>query len=205
MLQQPTAIGTMFVDSKPSHLEHEEREVLACFHCRLVQFRTRTSLCRRCHKPLDGEVRNRTELDVAGMRAQPAPTDASDSVRNLGVRVRSVRKDRGLTQRVLASRMHVPRTYISKVEMGRVMPTLETLGRIAAGLEINVTHLLSDESERMRDDAIGRIMDDPFLAEIAQVANRLNAVHRALILRAVRDAASDHRPAAIAAATTISI
>ena len=203
MLQRSTAMEPMFVDLKPSHLEHEEREVLACFRCRLVQFRTRTSLCRRCHKPLDGVVRNRTELNATGTRPLPAAMDGSDAVRNLGMRVRRVRKDRGLTQRVLASRMHVPRTYISKVEMGRVMPTLETLGRIAAGLEINVTHLLSDESERLRDDAISRIMDDPFLAEIAQLAVRLNAVHRALILRAVRDAASDHRPAAIAVATTI--
>jgi transcriptional regulator with XRE-family HTH domain len=119
--------------------------------------------------------------------------DGSDAVGNLGMRVRRVRKDRGLTQRVLASRMNVPRTYISKVEMGRVIPTLETLGRFAAALDISVTYLLSDESERLRDDAIGRIMDDSFLAEIAQVADRLNPVHRVLILRAVRDAASDHR------------
>jgi hypothetical protein len=37
------------------------------------------------------------------------------------------------------------------------------------------------------------------------MVDRLNAVHRALILRAVRDAASDHRPEAAtgaAAATT---
>jgi transcriptional regulator with XRE-family HTH domain len=94
--------------------------------------------------------------------------------------------------------MNVPRTYISKVEMGRVMPTLETLGRFAAALDISVTHLLSDGSELLRDDAIGRIMDDPFLTEIAQVAGRLNAVHRALILRAIRDAASDHHPATAA-------
>ena len=118
------------------------------------------------------------------------------------MRVRGVRKGRGLTQRVPASRMNVPRTYISKVEMGRVMPTLETLGRFGAALGISVAHLLSNDSERLRDDAMGRIMDDPFVAEIAQLADRLNAVHRALILRAVRDAVSDHRPAAATTTTT---
>jgi transcriptional regulator with XRE-family HTH domain len=188
-----TAVVTSFADSKPACFEHEEREVLACRHCRLVQFRTQTSLCRRCHKPLDGEVWNRTELDAAGVRSESGASEVSDAVKNLGVRVREIRKERGLTQRVLAGRMNVPRTYISKVEMGRVVPSLSTLWRIAAGFEVSVTHLLCDESERGRDDEIARILADPFLAEIAQVVDKLNVVHRALILRAVRDAA-EYRP-----------
>ena len=75
-----TATGTSFADSKPACVKHEEREVLACRHCRLVQFRTRTSLCRRCHKPLDGEVWNRTELDAAGVRSEPGASEVSDAV-----------------------------------------------------------------------------------------------------------------------------
>jgi transcriptional regulator with XRE-family HTH domain len=188
-----TAVGISCADSKPACVEHEEREVLACCHCRLVQFRTRTSLCRRCHKPLDGEVGNRTGLDAASVRSEHVANEVSDAVKNLGVRVREIRKERGLTQRALACRMNVPRTYISKVEMGRVVPSLSTLWRIAAGLEVSVTYLLCDESERRRDDEIARILADSFLAEIVQVVNNLNAVDRALILRAVRDAA-DYRP-----------
>ena len=183
-----TAAGTSFADSKPARVECEEREVQACCHCRLVQFRTRTSLCRRCHKPLDGEVWNRTELDAAGARSELVTNELSDAVNNLGVRIREIRKERGLTQRALACRMNVPRTYISKVEMGRVVPSLSTLWRIAAGLEVSVSHLLCAESERRRDDVIAGILNDPFLAEIAQVADKLNPVPRALILRAVRDA-----------------
>jgi transcriptional regulator with XRE-family HTH domain len=194
MLQRAlTAVGISFADSKPACVEHERREVLACCHCRLVQFRPRTSLCRRCHKPLDGEVGNRTEIDAADVRLEPATMGVSDTVKHLGSRVREVRKDRSLTQRALACRMNVPRTYISKVEMGRVVPSLSTLWRIATGLEVSVSHLLCDESERRRDDEIARILADPLLAEIVQVVNKLNAVDRALILRAVQDAA-DHRP-----------
>jgi hypothetical protein len=40
---------------------------------------------------------------------------------------------------------------------------------------------------------IAGILNDSFLAEIAQVADKLNPVHRALILRAVRDAV-EYRP-----------
>lgn len=201
MFQRATAVGTMFADSKPPHLEHDEREVLACFHCRLVQFRTRTSLCRRCHKPLDGEARNPAQVEAASIPSGNQAMDVLDPVKNLGLRVRDFRKKRGLTQRVLACRMNVPRTYISKVEVGRVMPTLATLWRVAGALEVPVTRLLSDLAEPRREDEAARILDDPFLAEIAKVLAKLNAVHRALILRAVRDAAGNDRRAAAAAST----
>jgi ribosome-binding protein aMBF1 (putative translation factor) len=102
-----TAVGTSFADSKPACVKHDEREVLACCHCRLVQCRTRTSLCRRCCKPLDGEVWNRTELDAAGVRSELVASEISDAVTNLGLRVREIRKERGLTQRVLACRMNL--------------------------------------------------------------------------------------------------
>jgi transcriptional regulator with XRE-family HTH domain len=189
------AVGTSFAESKSASVEHEERDVLACRHCRLVQFRTRTSLCRRCHKPLDSEVWNASEFDAAGVRSKPGANEESDDVKNLGARVREIRKERGMTQRVLACRMNVPRTYISKVETGRVVPALATLERIAAGLEVSVTCLLREKSARRRDDVIAGILNDPFLAEIAQVADKLNPGHRALILRAVRDAAGCHRSA----------
>jgi ribosome-binding protein aMBF1 (putative translation factor) len=117
-----TSVETSFAKLKSTCVEHEERDVLACRHCRLVQFRTRTSLCRRCHKPLDGEVWNASELDAAVVRSKPVVNEESGTAKNLGARIREIRKERGMTQRILACRMNVPRTYISKVEMGRVVP-----------------------------------------------------------------------------------
>lgn len=194
MLQGPsTAVGTSFAESKSGCVERDCRDVLACRHCRLVQFRTRTSLCRRCQKPLDGEVRNASKLDEVVVRSQPVANEESDAVKNLGVRIREIRKERGMTQRVLACRMNVPRTYISKVEMSRVVPALPTLERIAAGLDVSLTDLLCDERACRRDDVIAGILSDPFLAEIARVADKLDPVQRALILRAVRDAV-EYRP-----------
>jgi transcriptional regulator with XRE-family HTH domain len=187
-----TAVRTSFKESKSACVEHEGRDVLACRHCRLVQFRTRNSLCRRCHKPLDVEVWNASEIDAAGVRSMVV-NEESDVIKTMGTRVREIRKKRGMTQRALACRMNVPRTYISKVEVGRVVPALLTLERIAVGLEVTVAYLLCDELVRGKDDVIAGILNDPFLAEIAQVADKLNPVHRALILRAVRDAV-DYRP-----------
>ena len=163
---------------------------IGMLHCRLVQYRTRTSLCRRWHKPLESEIRNRTELEAPCVRSNSTPMDVSDAIKNLGVRIRGFRKEGRLTQRVLASRMNVPRTYISKVEVGRVVPTLATLERVAGALEGTVTDLLSDEAERRADDEAARILADPFLIEIARAVDKLNAVQRPLILRAVNDSAA---------------
>jgi len=48
--------------SSTSLLTAEIRVVVPCPHCRLIQFRTRNSMCRRCHKPLD-----ETETILSGL------------------------------------------------------------------------------------------------------------------------------------------
>jgi hypothetical protein len=54
------------------------------------------------------------------------------------------------------------------------------------------TALLSDEAEHRRDHEVAHILADPFLTEIARVVDKLNDVQRALILRAVHDAATGY-------------
>lgn len=68
----------------------------------------------------------------------------------MGSVIRTVREWRGLSQRQLAQRMGVPRTYISKAEHGRVMPQLATLLLLADGLGIEAWRLLR-RAERMKD------------------------------------------------------
>ena len=62
--------------------------------------------------------------------------------------------------------MQVPRTYISKIENAKAMPTLSSLARLAAALEIDICHLLRDARSR-RHEETASILADPFLAELA--------------------------------------
>ena len=101
---------------------------------------------------------------------------------------------RGLSQSKLAQLMKVPRTYISKVEMGRTVPTIATLYRMASALEIEVHHLLCDARLHRRELEV--ISQDPFLREVSQLVEMLNPHQRAVILRAARDAAARHNSAA---------
>lgn len=162
----------------------EAREVLRCEHCSLVQFRTTNSLCRRCHKPLEMEEPEVLQPQLVA----PAPESGGDGV-NVARAVREIRASRSLSQRQLAERMNVPRTYISKIENGKAVPTLSSLERLATALGVDICVLLRDTQSRRRAE-VDAIMADPFLAEIASMAANLDGLQRAMFLNHVREMAS---------------
>jgi transcriptional regulator with XRE-family HTH domain len=168
----------------------DPREVVRCEHCALVQYRTSNSLCRRCHKPL--EIEAPPSLGpVAVPSASSVPNTAEAGLQVAG-QVREIRRARHLSQRQLANRMQVPRTYISKIENGKAIPTLGSLERLAQALEIDVCQLVRDRRTR-REEEVAAIFADPFLAEIASLLPRLDSLHRTLFYGALRDKAVGQR------------
>ncbi|HWT67403.1 MAG TPA: helix-turn-helix domain-containing protein [Terracidiphilus sp.] len=167
----------------------ESREVVRCDFCSLVQYRTSNSLCRKCHRPLD--IEEPTPLLPQLVTTQPVASSA-DAGLQVAAQVRDIRKSRHLSQRQLASRMQVPRTYISKIENGKAIPTLGSLERLATALEVEVSQLVRDERSR-REEEVTAILADPFLAEIATLLPQLDSLHRTLLYGAVRDAATGRR------------
>jgi hypothetical protein len=61
------------------------------------------------------------------------------------------------------------------------LPTLATLERIAASLDVTVRGLLSD-CDRGRQEQIAELVRDPFVAEILPFMAQLNQFHRAQLL-----------------------
>ncbi len=161
------------------------REVLRCEHCLLVQFRTSNSMCRRCHKPLDMEEVPAPVEVIAQSEAPPSATDAGLRVAN---QVKDIRKARHLSQRQLASRMQVPRTYISKIENGKAIPTLGSLERLANALEVDICQLVRDGRSK-HDEEVAEILADPFLAELALYLPQLEPLQRSMLLNDARDRA----------------
>jgi transcriptional regulator with XRE-family HTH domain len=167
----------------------DTREVVRCEHCKMVQYRTSNSLCRRCRHPLD--IEEPAPLAPQLVTSQPVAASAEAGLQVAG-QVRDIRKSRHLSQRQLAGRMQVPRTYISKIENGKAIPTLGSLERLAAALEVGVCQLVRDARSR-REEEIASVMSDPFLAEIAVLLPHLDSLQRTLIYGAVRDAATGRR------------
>ncbi|ATX62793.1 MULTISPECIES: helix-turn-helix domain-containing protein [Yersinia] len=55
-----------------------------------------------------------------------------------GKRVRELRKERGWSQEEFADRCGLDRTYVSGIERGVRNPTLEIIGMISSGLNVEI-------------------------------------------------------------------
>ena len=166
----------------------EQREVLRCDHCSLVQFRTANALCRRCHKCLEVEEPEPAPAPLA-LVTTPA---AQEGGLQVATAVRDLRHVRNLSQRQLAARMGVPRTYISKIENGKAMPTLSSLDRLARALDVDLSALLRDSRTRHSNET-AMLVQDPFLAEIAVFAAKLDPLQKSIFLNHVRELAAGRR------------
>jgi len=161
----------------------DSREVVRCDRCLLVQFRTVNSLCRRCHTSLDEDE---PEIVVMAPPPQAIPIFGRPGHLNLASSIRNIRLRNGLSQRQLAARMSVPRTYVSKIENEKATPTLSSLERLAKALEVTVPDLLTG-GERNRQEEVTELMLDPFIAEVLPFVNQLNGMQMSSILTQVRD------------------
>jgi transcriptional regulator with XRE-family HTH domain len=157
----------------------DAREVLRCDRCSLVQFRPHNGLCRRCHLSLDDEPEPQVALEPV---TQQQPTE-SDGL-NVAATIRSLRQKSGLSQRQLAQRMNVPRTYVSKIENEKAMPTISSLERVAAALQVNVVDLLGTPEAA---NPVRELLSDEFISELVPYLKKLNGVQWQSVLTQVRE------------------
>ena len=104
---------------------------------------------------------------------------------HLAQSIRALRLRNGMSQRQLALRMSVPRTYVSKIENEKATPTLSSLERLARALEVSVPNLLSG-GERSRQEEVRELLEDQFVAEILPFLSQLNGMQMSSILTEVR-------------------
>lgn len=161
----------------------DSREVIRCDHCSLVQFRTANNLCRKCKTSFDEEP----EPVITMPTAQPvAAAETGNRPLSVAGAIRALRTRAGLSQRQLAQRMNVPRTYVSKIENEKATPTLSSLARLAAALEVSIPDLLT-ECGPSREDEIRELLSDPFIAELVEFTSKLNTMQLSSVLAQVRD------------------
>ena len=82
--------------------------------------------------------------------------------KELGQRIRSLRKRQGLTQEEMADKCGLHWTYIGGLERGERNPTLTTMQKVAEGLGVSVHELLDAKAFQSvsteRDSREGRLM-----------------------------------------------
>lgn len=114
---------------------------------------------------------------------------------NIGSVIRSYRGERGLSQGDIERRTGLLRCYLSRVENGHTVPSLETLAKIAEALDISLADFFPGSetpSERDAQKMLGELSDEEvrFLAEIRKYSTTLNEGDKRLVLAMIRKMAS---------------
>jgi transcriptional regulator with XRE-family HTH domain len=114
---------------------------------------------------------------------------------NIGNVIRSYRAERGLSQGDIERRTGLLRCYLSRVENGHTVPSLETLAKIAEALDITLADFFPGSetpSERDAQKMLGEMSDEEvrFLAEIKKYSTTLNEGDKRLVLALIRKMAS---------------
>jgi transcriptional regulator with XRE-family HTH domain len=120
---------------------------------------------------------------------------------NIGEVIRSYRSDRGLSQGDIERRTGLLRCYLSRVENGHTVPSLETLAKIAEAMEINLADFFPGSDtpqDRETRKILGELSDEEirFLAEIKKYSTTLSDDDKRLVLAMIRKMATVIAPPA---------
>lgn len=77
----------------------------------------------------------------------------------IGKRIQSQRQKKDITQEKLAEKVGISVVYLSKIENGRVYPTLETLSNICTELDTELAAILSNTEIARKDYANDRVLE----------------------------------------------
>lgn len=77
------------------------------------------------------------------MTGRPRTKTPDFNPSRFGTHLKAVRRSRGLSQPDLASAAHVSTQVVSNLERGTVIPSIDTLCKVARGLEVDPRELFS--------------------------------------------------------------
>lgn len=117
-----------------------ERPVVKCPHCGLTQFLPQSDDCRKCKKPIQQLIPMPEVIPIVRTVAKQRAETTGELIAR---RIADIRIAKGISQKSLARKMKVPRTYVSKVETLKCVPYLKAFDGFAAGLGVSVLDLMT--------------------------------------------------------------
>jgi len=100
---------------------------------------------------------------------------------SIGQRIRRLREQKGLSQGDIERQTGMLRGYISRVEHGHTTPSVETLQRFAAALDVPMYRLFYNAEDGALPAAVGGRPGTPTLEELAQSAGTEGSEARFLL------------------------
>jgi transcriptional regulator with XRE-family HTH domain len=120
-----------------------------------------------------------SELSEVGRVVAPSPIA-------IGVTIRAFRLQLGLSQGDIEKRTGLLRCYLSRVENGHTVPSLETLQKIAAALDLPLSQFFAEDRAKEIHGVALSEDEIRFLTQIQRYASQLTEGDRRLLLAMVR-------------------
>jgi transcriptional regulator with XRE-family HTH domain len=105
----------------------------------------------------------------------------------IGTTIRAFRLQKGLSQGDIEKKTGLLRCYLSRVENGHTVPSLDTLSKIARSLDLPITQFFADDAMG-RQPNLQQLSDEElrFLNQIRRYSTNLNESDRKLLLAMVK-------------------
>ena len=102
--------------------------------------------------------------------------------------IRNFRLQKGMSQGDIEKRTGLLRCYLSRVENGHTVPSLDTLSKIAGAMELPLSHFCSEPGNSNGSKALPQLSDDElrFLSQIRRYSSNLNDSDRKLVIAMIK-------------------
>jgi len=107
---------------------------------------------------------------------------------SIGTTIRGYRLQRGMSQGDIEKRTGLLRCYLSRVENGHTVPSLDTLAKIASAMEIPLSQFFMEEGAPVEVQQGASLSEDEirFLSQIQRYSSNLSDSDRKLLLAMIR-------------------
>jgi transcriptional regulator with XRE-family HTH domain len=111
---------------------------------------------------------------------------------NIGETIRNFRLQRSMSQGDIEKRTGLLRCYLSRVENGHTIPSLDTLAKIAGAMDLALSQFFSEGNNSNGHKGLPQLSDDEvrFLSQMRRYSANLNDSDRKLVLAMVKKMAS---------------
>ena len=111
---------------------------------------------------------------------------------NIGETIRNYRLQKGMSQGDIEKRTGLLRCYLSRVENGHTVPSLDTLSKIAGAMDLPLSQFFS-KGNANGNKGLPQLSDDEvrFLSQIRRYATNLNDSDRKLVLAMIKKMAAN--------------
>jgi transcriptional regulator with XRE-family HTH domain len=97
----------------------------------------------------------------------------------LGLRIKEIRKKRGLSQEGLAEKVGIDPKHLSRIESGRGYPSMDTLELIASAVDVDIKLFFENEhfeDAKVVDEKIHGLLSQASLEERKTILRILTAI-----------------------------